>query len=1068
MQDSLNYIVCGDEEYAKYHLQKLYKILYQKRLENIEFCIKRITVIISDKFKYNWKIIREVFCHLCEVTFIENNNSNMFKRISSVFNTYNEDYYLITDFSYSLREDNLNFDNDIISLYKSKFISNIGYMPTYIENDIVKIYFGLISNDTLNILDIENLIKENTLESWTNIFKEAQIPLTDSSCTYNSIFRVLSKGNISHNFGPSRNKDLFYPLEEPLIKENKTIGFILNIFTVRGAEQANFDYALYNNFLYDNNAVIFLKNNYKTDKNYKTGKNMNSPIVEQKFRNLFPVYEFGNKEELIKLLTKEKCDIIYYLKDGKKDYIHSLPVPYVVHCVFSCKQEHIHGDKYLTISKDIDKIGNTTILPHICKPLQNNIGNLRKQLNIKETDIVFGRHGGFETFDIYYLYRAIANIVNIRKDIHFVFMNTHPFFSHKQIHYLGATSSNTIKSKFIQTCDAMIYGRSQGESFGLAISDFTTLNKPIILPTNPHENFNHIHVLGDSGIYFNNEDEVYNIFMNFDKNNLKIPVNYASIFSPFKVMENFNKEVNSAQKYNILKLKLLGNWNTSNVIHKEFKNSVHGHYVKLVDENPDFWIIMNKPFDDTYYDPKRTIVFGMEPETFYGSFWNNWYKSKHDFLYFMDENYMTLSRWWINKTSEQLLTESFDKTKENVVSSVVSGQYTYTGHKLRIDFLKKAEEKIDFHIYGKCKDVGFKSYKKELYPEKDEGLLTYKYTFIAENTSRPNYVTEKFVDAIVSECLVFYWGCSNITEYFNDKCFIWLNLENIDESIETIQKAIENNEWEKRLPYIKKAKENYILNYSIIPRTVGLIKAASIKKYTVNLNHRKDRYEKHIQNTKETQVYNIERFEAINGRNIDLNTDKFVHKYFVLENFTKCSSYKKAQGEIGCCLSHFKIWNKVIDINKITLVQEDDITYKHRYIEFLGCVLNNLNKIEWDICFTGWHQNEENYKKFNLTNQKIIELFGMNKLIKLDYKNVLKYSGNFIGGFYGGGTFNYLINPSGANKLVKIIEKNKFTSACDYELLNLWEKLNIYLAPPTDLVFSPKYGIHTNISDIQN
>ena len=731
------------------------------------------------------------------------------------------------------------------------------------------------------------------------------------------------------------------------------------------------------------------------------------------------------------------------------------------------QKENIHGDNYLAISKDVDKIGNTKILPHICKPLQNNFGNFRKELNIGQTDIVFGRHGGFETFDISYLQNAIINIVNIRNDIHFVFMNTKPFFNHKQIHYLAATSSDTIKSKFIETCDAMIYGRLQGESFGLAISDFTTLSKPIIVPKNPSENFNHIHVLKDSAIYFNDEDEVYNIFMNFHKNNLKIPVNYSSIFSPFKVMKIFNQEVNCVHKYNILKLKLLGHWNTSNVIHKEFKNSVYGHHVELVDENPDFWIIMNKPFDNTYYDPKRTIVFGMEPEAFYGSFWNSWYKSKHDFLYFMDENYMTLSRWWINKTSEQLLTESFDKTKENVVSSVVSGQYTYTGHKLRIDFLKKAEEKIDFHIYGKCKDVGFKSYKKELYPEKDEGLLTYKYTFIAENTSRPNYVTEKFVDAIVSECLVFYWGCSNITEYFNDKCFIWLNLENIEESIETIQKAIENNEWEKRLPYIKKAKENYIVNYSIVPRTVGLIKAASVKKYTINLNHRKDRYKKHIQNAKETQVHNINHFEAVNGRNIDLKTDKIIDKYFVLENFTLYSSYKKAQGEIGCSLSHFKLWNKAIETNKVTLIQ-DDITYKHKYVEFLGCVLNNLSKVEWDICLTGWHGDEKNCKKFNLTNEKILELFGINKLIKLNYENVLKYSHNYyVGGFCGGGLFNYLITPSGARKLVNIIEKRKFTTPCDYEILSLWEELNIYLAPPTDLVFSPKFGIHTNISDIQ-
>ena len=37
-----------------------------------------------------------------------------------------------------------------------------------------------------------------------------------------------------------------------------------------------------------------------------------------------------------------------------------------------------------------------------------------------------------------------------------------------------------LKVSFINTCDCMIHARTDGETFGLAIAEFSTLNKPII------------------------------------------------------------------------------------------------------------------------------------------------------------------------------------------------------------------------------------------------------------------------------------------------------------------------------------------------------------------------------------------------------------------------------------------------------------------------------------------------------------------------------------------------------------------------------------------------------------
>jgi GR25 family glycosyltransferase involved in LPS biosynthesis len=92
------------------------------------------------------------------------------------------------------------------------------------------------------------------------------------------------------------------------------------------------------------------------------------------------------------------------------------------------------------------------------------------------------------------------------------------------------------------------------------------------------------------------------------------------------------------------------------------------------------------------------------------------------------------------------------------------------------------------------------------------------------------------------------------------------------------------------------------------------------KKYVINLKHRNDRYEEFKDRVSPHFDPNlIERFDAIDGKNIDIST--------ISEDFLKTS---KNKGEIGCFLSHQKIWKLIIDDSSIKnddiiLVFEDDI-----------------------------------------------------------------------------------------------------------------------------------------------
>ena len=51
---------------------------------------------------------------------------------------------------------------------------------------------------------------------------------------------------------------------------------------------------------------------------------------------------------------------------------------------------------------------------------------------------------------------------------------------------------------------------------------------------------------------------------------------------------------------------------------------------------------------------------------------------------------------------------------------------------------------------------------------------TYQYSFVIENSSQTNYFTEKLIDCLITKTIPIYYGCPNISEYFDTKGWILL------------------------------------------------------------------------------------------------------------------------------------------------------------------------------------------------------------------------------------------------------------------------------------------------------
>lgn len=327
---------------------------------------------------------------------------------------------------------------------------------------------------------------------------------------------------------------------------------------IRGTSVAMYDYANHNEKILGNTSIIVIpvtnagKNVVSNNVLIKNEqKDQNNPRGVAKFEARFPVFRYNTLEELEQILLNEKCDVLYCIKGGKNDGIVSKKIKTVVHCVFNMTEPH--GDIYAGVSSSLaEKFGKSTFVPHMISLEPSKTGeNLRKELEIPQDAIVFGRYGGMDTIDIIFCWKAMNLVLTTCPNTYFIFANTPRVIEHPHVKYLPILTTDDDKNKFIQTCDAHIECGSMGHSFGLAIGEFSVNNKPIIaykggtilFQDGPSVwNDMHIRILGEKGIYFTNEKEFYHILSNFDKSDYKDKdLNCYRDYSPAKVMAIFKQ-----------------------------------------------------------------------------------------------------------------------------------------------------------------------------------------------------------------------------------------------------------------------------------------------------------------------------------------------------------------------------------------------------------------------------------------------------------------------------------------------------------------------------------------------
>ena len=204
----------------------------------------------------------------------------------------------------------------------------------------------------------------------------------------------------------------------------------------------------------------------------------------------------------------------------------------------------------------------------------------------------------------------------------------------------------------------------------------------------------------------------------------------------------------------------------------------------------------------------------------------------------------------------------------------------------------------------------------------------------------------------------------------------------------------------------------------------------NIKTYVINLNRRKDRWDK-ITAQEALKYFKYERFEAVDGSKLEPTEQ--------LQRIFDGNDYNMREGMVGCALSHIKLYIELANSKYDAFcILEDDLEFVPSFRDKFLHLYNGLPQ-GWDLCYLGHHMWSQ-YKTpeyFSKVNMPVTE--------RWDSMKSLKYS--------IGGTGGYLISKKGANALLEFINANAMTNGIDTVQQKSADKLAVYYPKP-HLIYS--------------
>lgn len=180
------------------------------------------------------------------------------------------------------------------------------------------------------------------------------------------------------------------------------------------------------------------------------------------------------------------------------------------------------------------------------------------------------------------------------------------------------------------------------------------------------------------------------------------------------------------------------------------------------------------PNSELFYTPwlgikAKVSVMIVEPDSVHGKNLKRAYRWRNAFHTILSKSDMLLNQ--IDNGAFLYFGSTFisdiaaiQPKKSRHMSLIASGKRDLEGHQLRhrmVEYVREAG--LDVDVMGR----GYQPFE-----HKEEGLQSYRFSLVIENTREPHYFTEKLVDAALCRTVPIYWGCPNIATYFDTEGLI--------------------------------------------------------------------------------------------------------------------------------------------------------------------------------------------------------------------------------------------------------------------------------------------------------
>jgi hypothetical protein len=170
--------------------------------------------------------------------------------------------------------------------------------------------------------------------------------------------------------------------------------------------------------------------------------------------------------------------------------------------------------------------------------------------------------------------------------------------------------------------------------------------------------------------------------------------------------------------------------------------------------------------------------------------------------------------WHVNRTFDQLISCPIPQ-KTRGLSGIVGDAMDLPGHINRWKFIESLKMSgVPIDLFGKGTNF---------LEEKWDGLAPYRYSLALENNSGPDLWTEKLADCFLTWTLPFYYGCTNLEDYFPEGSFVRIDITKPEESINKIRSFIAADEWKKHISALNEARNLVLHRYQLFPYLSRLI-----------------------------------------------------------------------------------------------------------------------------------------------------------------------------------------------------------------------------------------------------